>query len=180
MTPARPLAGIRVVDFTWVRAGPWAARWLAVFGADVIKVEWPEHLDPFRRNQTTVPPGVEPGPNSSGTFADQQVNKRGITLNVRTPRGMELIQRLISVSDIVIENFSSRVMQRWGLGYDEMKRLNPAVVYVSMAGFGQTGRHHGKRKSRCETALGCMATRRNLSKNYNSGLRFVSVSLAGS
>ena len=140
----RPLAGVRVVDFTWVRAGPWSARWMAIFGADVIKVEWPERLDSFRRNQSTVPPGVEEGPNSSGMFADLHVNKRAITLNVRMPKGMELIQRLISVSDIVIENFSSRVMQRWGLGYDEMEKLNPAIIYVSMAGLGHTGRDHAQ------------------------------------
>ena len=140
----RPLAGVRVVDFTWVRAGPWSARWMAIFGADVIKVEWPERLDSFRRNQSTVPPGVEEGPNSSGMFADLHVNKRAITLNVRMPKGMELIQRLISVSDIVIENFSSRVMQRWGLSYDEMKKLNPAIIYVSMAGLGHTGRDHAQ------------------------------------
>jgi crotonobetainyl-CoA:carnitine CoA-transferase CaiB-like acyl-CoA transferase len=75
-------------------------------------------------------------------FADLHVNKRAITINVRTPKGMELIQRLISVSDIVIENFSSRVMQSWGLSYDEMKKLNPAIIYVSMAGLGHTGRNH--------------------------------------
>ena len=142
MTAARPLAGVRVVDFTWVRAGPWSARWLAILGADVIKVEWPERLDSSRRNQTTVPPGTEPGPNSSGMFADLHVNKRAITINVRTLKGMELIQRLISVSDVVIENFSSRVMQSWGLGYDEMTKLNPAIIYVSMAGLGHTGRNH--------------------------------------
>ena len=130
------------MDFTWVRAGPWAARWLATLGADVIKVEWPENLDLLRQNRFTVPPGVEPGPNSTGQFADTNVNKRGITINVRTPRGLELIKGLVAVSDIVIENFSSRVMQRWGLGYDVMRKLRPDIIYVSMSGFGHTGRHH--------------------------------------
>ena len=138
----RPLAGIRVVDFTWVRAGPWAARWLATFGAEVIKVEWPENLDILRLNRFTVPPGVEPGPNSTGQFADTNANKLGISVNVRTPKGLELVQRLISVSDIVIENFSSRIMERWGLGYPELQKLRPDIIYVSMAGFGQTGRNH--------------------------------------
>ena len=85
MSLPRPLEGIRVVDFTWVRAGPWAARWLGTFGAEVIKVEWPENLDILRMNRFTVPTGVEPGPNSTGQFADTNANKRGITLNVRTP-----------------------------------------------------------------------------------------------
>ena len=143
MGKPRPLNGIRVIDFTWVRAGPWATRWLASMGADVIKVEWPKNLDILRQNRFTVPRGVEPGPNSTGQFADTNVNKRGITINVRSPKGLELIQRLISVSDIVIENFSSRIMQRFGLGYEELKKLKPDIVYVSMAGFGQTGPQHG-------------------------------------
>ena len=138
----RPLKGIRVVDFTWVRAGPWAARWLATLGAEVIKVEWPENLDILRLNRFTVPPGVEPGPNSTGQFADTNANKLGISVNVRTPKGLELVQRLISISDIVIENFSSRIMQRWGLGYQELQELRPDIIYVSMAGFGHTGQHH--------------------------------------
>ncbi len=137
-----PLEGIRVVDFTWVRAGPWAARWLGTLGAEVIKVEWPENLDILRQNRFTIPPGVEPGPNSTGQFADTNANKRGISINVRTPRGLELIKQLIGVSDVVIENFSSRIMQRWGLGYEEMRKIRPDLVYVSMAGFGHTGRHH--------------------------------------
>jgi hypothetical protein len=102
-----------------------ATRWLGIFGAEVIKVEWPERLDSFRRNVVTVPTGIEPGPNSPGMFADQHVNKRGITLNVRSDKGMDILKRLIAVSDIVIENFSSRVMQSWGLGYEEQKKLNP-------------------------------------------------------
>ena len=138
----RPLEGVRVVDFTWVRAGPWAARWLGSFGAEVIKVEWPQNMDMLRQNRFTVPPGVEPGPNSTGQFADTNANKRGITVNVRTPRGLELVKELISVSDVVIENFSSRIMQNWGLGYDELRKLRPDIVYVSMAGFGHVGRHH--------------------------------------
>jgi crotonobetainyl-CoA:carnitine CoA-transferase CaiB-like acyl-CoA transferase len=131
-----------VVDFTWVRAGPWAARWLGTFGAEVIKVEWPENLDMLRQNRFTVPQGVEPGPNSTGQFADTNANKRGVTLNVRTEKGLDLVKRLISVSDVVIENFSSRIMERWGIGYDVLKEIKPDIVYVSMAGFGHTGRHH--------------------------------------
>tara|TARA_Y100000588_G_scaffold53255_4_gene50188 strand:- start:2191 stop:3552 length:1362 start_codon:yes stop_codon:yes gene_type:complete len=138
----RPLEGVRVVDFTWVRAGPWAARWLATLGAEVIKVEWPENMDMLRQNRFTVPPGVEPGPNSTGQFADTNAGKLGLSINTRHPKGLEAIKKLISVSDVVIENFSSRIMTRWGLGYDELRKLRPDVVYVSMAGFGQTGRQH--------------------------------------
>ena len=142
MTLPRALAGVRVLDFTWVRAGPWATRWLGAFGADIIKIEWPEHLDILRSNRTTIPPGIEPSPNAPGQFADTNVNKLGLTINVRTPRGLELTKRLITVSDVVIENFSSRVMRTWGIGYDVMQQLKPDIIYVSMAGFGHTGRHH--------------------------------------
>jgi len=142
MTLPRALAGVRVLDFTWVRAGPWATRWLGAFGADIIKIEWPEHLDILRSNRTTIPPGMEPSPNAPGQFADTNVNKLGLTINVRTPRGLELTKRLITISDVVIENFSSRVMRTWGIGYDVMQQLKPDIIYVSMAGFGHTGRHH--------------------------------------
>src|SRR5947208_7363467 len=133
MTSPRPLTGVRVLDFTWVRAGPWATRWLGAFGAEIIKIEWPENLDILRSNRLVIPPGVEPGPNAPGQFADTNVNKRGITLNVRTPKGLEIARRLAALSDIVMENFSSRVMQRWGVGYEDLKKLRPDIIYVSMA-----------------------------------------------
>src|SRR5215510_12568823 len=142
MTLPRPLTGVRVLDFTWVRAGPWATRWLGAFGAEIIKIEWPENLDILRSNRMVIPPGVEPGPNAPGQFADTNVNKRGITLNVRTPKGLDIARRLAVLSDIVMENFSSRVMHRWGLGYEDLKKLRPDIIYVSMAGFGHTGRNH--------------------------------------
>ena len=142
MPKSRPLEGVRVLDFTWVRAGPWATRWLGAFGAEVIKVEWPLNPDPLRRPRpATTPPDIEPGLNTSGQFADTNVNKRSITLNARTPRGMEMVRDFVSISDIVIENFSAGVIKRWGIGYDEMQKLKPDIIYVSMAGFGQTGRH---------------------------------------
>ena len=142
MTLPRALAGVRVLDFTWVRAGPWATRWLGAFGADIVKIEWPEHLDILRSNRTTIPPGMDPSPNAPGQFADTNVNKLGLTINVRMPRGLELIKRLITISDVVIENFSSRVMRTWGIGYDVMQQLKSDIIYVSMAGFGHIGRHH--------------------------------------
>ena len=133
------LAGIRVIDFTWVRAGPWAVRWLGALGAQVIKVEWP--LREIGRT-FLVQPGQQPNFNGSGNFNDTNANKLSITLNVRTLKGMDLIKQLISQSDVVIENYSSRVMRDWGLGYEELCKLRPDIVYVSLAGFGHTGRHH--------------------------------------
>ena len=137
----KALAGIRVIDFSWVRAGPWATRWLGAFGAEVIKIEWPEN-ERGRLPSTTTPQHVEVNLNTSGNFNDTNVNKKSLSLNVRTPKGLEIVKRLIAISDIVIENFSSRVLRNWGLGYEEQCRIKPDIVYVSMSGYGHTGRHH--------------------------------------
>ncbi len=139
-THPRPLDGIRIVDFTWVRAGPWATRWLGALGAEVIKVEWP--LREFGRGggAAGTPPGIEPSMNSSGHFSDTNANKLSLSLNVRSPRGAEIIRKLISVSDVVVENYSAEVLESWGLGYEELKKLRADIVYVSMSGFGHTGR----------------------------------------
>ena len=135
----KALAGIRVVDFTWVRAGPWATRWLGALGAEVIKVEWP--LNERGRTSGPTPPGVTQTLNTSSNFNDTNANKKAITVNLRSERGLDLIKRLISVSDVVVENFSARALKSWGLGYDEMCKLKPDIVYVSQSGFGHTGRH---------------------------------------
>jgi crotonobetainyl-CoA:carnitine CoA-transferase CaiB-like acyl-CoA transferase len=138
----RALAGVRVLDFTWVRAGPWATRWLGAFGAEILKIEWPERPDTTRAHRYSVPPDVEPGPNAAGHFNDTNATKLGLTLNVRAPRGLALIKQLLAHCDIVIENFSSRVMEHWGLSYATMQSIRADIIYVSMAGFGHTGRHH--------------------------------------
>ena len=141
MSRPQALGNIRVVDFSWVRAGPWATRWLGAFGAEVIKIEWPEN-ERGRLPSTTTPQDLEVNLNTSGNFNDTNVNKKSLSLNVRSERGLAIIKRLIAVSDIVIENFSSRVLQNWGLGYDEQRRIKPDIVYVSMSGYGHSGRHH--------------------------------------
>ena len=137
----RALDGIRVVDFSWVRAGPWATRWLGALGAEIIKIEWPEN-ERGRSATTTTPQNAEINLNTSGNFNDTNVNKRSICLNVRSPKGMNIVKRLIAISDIVIENFSSRVLRNWGLSYEDMCKLKPDIVYVSMSGYGHTGRNH--------------------------------------
>jgi len=141
MSGPRALDGVRVVDFSWVRAGPWATRWLGALGAEIIKIEWPES-ERGRLPSSTTPKHLETNLNTSGNFADTNVNKKSLSLNVRTPKGLEIVQRLIAVSDIVIENFSSRVLQKWGLGYAELCKIKPDIVYVSMSGYGHTGRNH--------------------------------------
>jgi crotonobetainyl-CoA:carnitine CoA-transferase CaiB-like acyl-CoA transferase len=141
MSQPQALANIRVVDFSWVRAGPWATRWLGAFGAEIIKIEWPEN-ERGRLPSTTTPQNLEVNLNTSGNFNDTNLNKKSLSLNVRTGKGLEIVKRLIAVSDVVIENFSSRVLRNWGLGYDELCRIKPDIVYVSMSGYGHTGRHH--------------------------------------
>jgi crotonobetainyl-CoA:carnitine CoA-transferase CaiB-like acyl-CoA transferase len=141
MALPRALDGIRVVDFSWVRAGPWATRWLGALGAEIIKIEWPES-ERGRLPSSTTPQELEVNLNTSGNFNDTNVNKRSLSLNVRTPKGLEIVKRLIALSDIVLENFSSRVLHNWGLGYEELCKLKPDIVYVSMSGYGHTGRNH--------------------------------------
>lgn len=141
MSRPRALDGIRVVDFSWVRAGPWATRWLGALGAEIIKIEWPES-ERGRLPSSTTPQGLEVNLNTSGNFNDSNVNKKSLCLNVRSAKGLEIVKRLIGMSDVVIENFSSRVLQKWGLGYDELRRIKPDIVYVSMSGYGHTGRNH--------------------------------------
>ena len=141
MSRPRALEDIRVVDFSWVRAGPWATRWLGALGAEIIKIEWPEN-ERGRLPSTTTPQDLEVNLNTSGNFNDTNVNKKSLSLNVRSAKGLEIVKRLIAISDIVIENFSSRVLQNWGLGYEELCKIKPDIVYVSMSGYGHTGRNH--------------------------------------
>ena len=123
MSRPRALENIRVVDFSWVRAGPWATRWLGALGAEIIKIEWPEN-ERGRLPSTTTPQNLEVNLNTSGNFNDTNVNKKSLSLNVRSAKGLEIVKRLIAISDIVIENFSSRVLRNWGLGYEELCRSN--------------------------------------------------------
>ena len=141
MTAKRALENIRIVDFSGVRAGPWATRWLGALGAEVIKIEWPES-ERGRLPSSTTPQGLPVNLNTSGNFNDTNVNKKSLTLNVRSAKGLDIVKRLIAKSDVVIENFSSRVLRNWGLGYEAMCEIKPDIVYVSMSGYGHTGRNH--------------------------------------
>ncbi len=135
----RPLAGVRVVDFSWIVAGPQATRILADFGADVVRVEYAGRVDSIRIGM--VSPDTAPGSlNGSGMFSNFNRNKRSVTLNMNDPRGLAAIQRLLMVSDVVIENYSAGVMEAKGLSYTEMAAINPAIVYLSLSGFGHQGR----------------------------------------
>jgi crotonobetainyl-CoA:carnitine CoA-transferase CaiB-like acyl-CoA transferase len=131
-----PLEGIRVADFGQVIAMPFTTQVLAWLGAEVILVETRQRL-----TTRAWPPFADavPGVNRSGGFNTINSNKLGCTLNLRKPEGVELARRLISVSDVVTENYSTGTMERLGLGYDTARRLKPDVIYLSLAAFGRTG-----------------------------------------
>jgi crotonobetainyl-CoA:carnitine CoA-transferase CaiB-like acyl-CoA transferase len=125
-----PLSGIRVLDLTRVRAGPTAVRQLADWGADVVKIEMPEGVE------AGDPLG---GPRHGSDFQNLQRNKRGMTLNLKDPRGMAVFRRLASEADVVVENFRPDVKDRLGLDYASLKALNPRIILASISGFGQDG-----------------------------------------
>lgn len=127
----RPLEALRVLDFTRVLAGPHAARMLCDLGAEVIKIEPPEG-DLTRFGQPRL--------NSLATyFIQQNVGKSNISLDFTHPRAVDIARRLADISDVVIENFRPGVMERLGLGYDELSARNPRLVYASISGYGATG-----------------------------------------
>ena len=132
-----PLAGVRVLDFSRVLAGPLCTMLLADLGADVIKVEDPAHGDDTRQ---WGPPWAGSGTDAtSAYFLSVNRNKRSLTLNLKSDAGRDIARRLAAQSQIVVENFKPGQMARFGLGYDDLSALNPALVYCSITGFGQTG-----------------------------------------
>lgn len=141
-----PLAGVRVLDLSRVWAGPLACRILGDLGADVIKVEptWgrPRQVTPQAVEVTGRFPGNEAGErswNREGMFNKFNRNKRAITLNLDRPEAKALFERLVAVSDVVVENYSPRVMPQLGLGYERLREINPAIIYVGMPGYGWDG-----------------------------------------
>ncbi|MGY3199609.1 crotonobetainyl-CoA:carnitine CoA-transferase CaiB-like acyl-CoA transferase [Streptomyces sp. TE5632] len=143
-----PLAGVRVADFCWMGVGSVATRMLADFGAEVIKIENRRRIDRPRllpiykgesRNYGEEVPDADP--NRGGLHNNYSRNKLGITVDMKSPKGRDLVDRLIAASSVVTENFAPGVMERWGLTYERLDELSPNVVYGRMSGFGHSGPH---------------------------------------
>src|SRR5262249_10266253 len=135
---APPLAGLRVADFSWVWAGPFCTMHLAYLGAEVIKIESQAHLDLMRR-LPIAPKGVKPGFDASGPFNQWNQSKKSLQLNLRKAEGIALAKELIQHSDVVIDNFATGVMEDIGLSYEELQKLKPDVIVVSISVYGHTG-----------------------------------------
>jgi len=131
------LQGVKVVDFSWAFAGPFIGAYLGDYGAQVIKVESQSRLD-LTRVTAPYKDGVT-GINRSGCFLVVNNSKYGITLNLKHQRAPEIIKKLIAWADIVVENFGAGVMDRLGLGYDELKKIRPDIIMLSATIQGQTG-----------------------------------------
>jgi len=137
---AGPLAGVRVVDLTSVVSGPFATMFLADQGADVVKVE-PLGGDITRRSRQSVDPTGQ----FSALFISTNRGKRSIALDLKQPKGLEIVRRLIGRSDVLVQNFRPQVMERLGLGEPAMRQLNPRLIYVSISGAGDSGPYAEKR-----------------------------------
>lgn len=137
MTTQLPLEGIRVADFTWVWAGPFATMQLAHLGAEVIRIETENRVCVTRR----IPPYAdgEPGPNRSGYYNQYNQGKSSISLNLKKAEGMQIAKKLVAASDVVSENFAGGVINKMGLGYEVLKQLKSDIIMISMAGYGATG-----------------------------------------
>jgi formyl-CoA transferase len=136
--PAGPLAGLRLIELGTLLAGPFAGRLLGDLGADVIKIEPPGKPDPLRDWGQARYEG------RSLFWPVQSRNKQCVTLNLREPRGQELLLELVRVSDVVTENFRPGTLERWNLGYDRLSEANPGIVLARISGYGQTGPYAGR------------------------------------
>lgn len=134
---AGALADLTVLDLTHHIAGPYCTKLLATYGATVIKIERPGSGDPTR--QAGPFPGDVPHPEKSGLFLHLNTNKQSVTLNLRHPRGQEMIRALVPQVQVVVENFSPRVLASLGLAYSTLEALNSRLVMTSISNFGQTG-----------------------------------------
>jgi len=150
--PEGALEGVKVLDLTHHITGPYCTKLLADFGADVVKIERPQG-DPAR----SIPPYFhdEAGLDRSLLFLYLNTSKQGVTLNLKTREGREILKKLAGQADILVENFSPRVMPSLGLDYQTLKKINPSLVMVSISNFGQSGPYSGyKATDIIEYALG--------------------------
>lgn len=132
-----PLEGVRILDLSTVIAAPYGAALLGDFGAEVIKIEMPEVGDPLRNL----------GPYYKGEglrWPGMSRNKKSITLDLHQEEGKEILRKLVSKSDMVIENFRTGTLEKWGIGYEELKKYNPDLVMIRVTGYGQTGPYSHK------------------------------------
>ena len=128
-----PLEGIRVLDLSRVLAGPFATQLLGDLGAEIIKVEAPGRGDETR---SWGPPFAD---GEAAYYLSVNRNKKSITVNLKTPEGVEIVKRLAKISDVFIENFKAGGLKKYGLDYESIRKENPRIIYVSITGFGQTG-----------------------------------------
>ena len=127
-----PLEGIKVVDLTRVLSGPYCTMILADFGAEVVKVEMPKTGDDSR----AYGPYVN---GESAYYMSINRNKKSITIDTKNPEGIELVKQLIEKADVVVENFKPGTMEKLGMGYEDLKKINPELIYAACSGFGHTG-----------------------------------------
>lgn len=135
---ARPLDGIRVIDVSSFISGPFCTTQLAEFGAEVIKCELPGVGDPLRQFGSVLPCG------ETLPWLSECRNKKSVTLDLRTPDGAELLKQLVAKSDVLVENFQPGTLEKWGIGWDVLKAVNPRLVMVRISGYGQTGPYSGR------------------------------------
>ncbi|MCS7365810.1 MAG: CoA transferase [archaeon GB-1867-035] len=133
-----PLEGIRVLDLSRVLAGPFCTMILGDLGAEIIKIERPGIGDDTR---SWGPPFID---NESAYFLSVNRNKKSITVNLKHPKGKEIIYKLVAISDVLIENFRPGVADRLGVGYRDISKINPKIIYCSISGFGQDGPYRDK------------------------------------
>lgn len=137
MTAQLPLAGVRIADFTWVWAGPFATLQLAHLGAEVIRIESHNRVCVTRR----LPPFADgqSGVNRSGYYNQFNQGKLSFSLNFKQPEAIEIAKKLVAVSDVVAENFAAGVMDKLGLGYETLRKIKPDIIMIAMSGYGAVG-----------------------------------------
>ncbi len=145
--PKLPLEGVRVIDLGSLIAGPFGATLLGDFGAEIIKVEQPGSGDALRGTP------VDGQANRSGNWLVEARNKKSVVINLRVPAGQALVKELVRDADVVMENFTPGTLDRWGLGWDDLRQINPRLIMARVSGYGQTG-PNAKRSGYDRIALG--------------------------
>ena len=137
--PSAPLSGVRVLDLSRVLAGPWATQLLADLGAEVIKIERPGAGDDTRHWGPPFTTRTDGSPGDAAYFLCANRGKQSVALDIASPEGTDIIRRMAADTDVVVENFKTGGLKKYGLDHDSLKAVNPKLVYCSITGFGQTG-----------------------------------------